>query len=302
MLINGTIGRSSLLELKAAIAVAECCSFRAAADRLGMSPTAISSTIRSLENRLGIRLFNRTTRSVSLTSAGEELIGRIIPLLAEIERTLEAAGSQAGHPTGVLRINSSVTAAHAITAILREFMNRCPDVRIELTTETSLIDIVLEGYDAGIRLKDSVPADMVAVPLKFGLDFCVVGSPSYLAKRQRPKVPADLMMHTCIRSRLRNGGHYRWEFERSGEAAALDVPGQLLLDDQSLILKAAIDGMGLAYVARSVAGESIKAGELISLLEEWMPRTSPLCLYYPHNRNTSASLRALIDVIRAGSQ
>lgn len=298
MPINGIISRSSLVELKAAIAVAESCSFRVGADTLGMSPTAISSTIRSLENRLGIRLFNRTTRSVSLTSAGKELIGRIVPLLAEIERALEAAGSQAGHPSGVLRINSSVTAAHAITGILQDFMERCPDVKIELTTETGLIDIVLDGYDAGIRLRDSVPADMVAVPFQFGLDFCVVGSPSYLAERTLPKVPADLMTHKCIRSKHKNGGQYRWEFECSGEVATLEVPGQLLLDDQSLILKAAIDGMGLAYVARSVAGEAVKAGELISLLEEWMPRSSPLCLYYPHNRNTSASLRALIDLIR----
>ncbi|MFS2108594.1 LysR family transcriptional regulator [Sphingomonas sp. Sphisp140] len=299
---NGTISRNSIGELMAAIQLAERRSFRAAADYLGISPTALSSNIRTLEDRLGVRLFNRTTRSVSLTAAGAEFIARVAPALAEIERAAEEAGSRAGAPSGLLRINSSVTGAHQVLApVLRDFSRRHPLVSIELTTETRLVDIVLNGCDAGVRLEESVPADMVAVPLPFGLDFCVVAAPAYLREHPAPGVPADLLHHRCIRSVLPGGGTYRWEFERGGEALALDVPGNLTLDNQLLLFKAAIEGMGIAYIARSICSDAIEAGQLSLLLEPWMPRSSRLCLYYPHNRNTSPALRALVDTIRAAA-
>jgi len=299
---NGTIGRNGIGELMAAIQLAERRSFRAAADYLGISPTALSSNIRALEDRLGVRLFNRTTRSVSLTAAGAEFIARVAPALAEIERAAEEAGSRSGAPSGLLRINSSVTGAHQVLApVLRDFSRRHPLVSIELTTETRLVDIVLNGCDAGVRLEESVPADMVAVPLPFGLDFCVVAAPAYLREHPAPGVPADLLRHRCIRSVLPGGGTYRWEFERGGEALALDVPGNLTLDNQLLLFKAAIEGMGIAYIARSICSDAIAAGQLSLLLEPWVPRSSRLCLYYPHNRNTSPALRALVDTIRAAA-
>lgn len=299
---NGTIGRNSIGELMAAIQLAERRSFRAAADYLGISPTALSSNIRTLEDRLGVRLFNRTTRSVSLTAAGAEFIARVAPALAEIERAAEEAGSRAGAPSGLLRINSSVTGAHQVLApVLRDFSRHYPLVSIELTTETRLVDIVLNGCDAGVRLEESVPADMVAVPLPFGLDFCVVAAPAYLREHPAPGVPADLLHHRCIRSVLPGGGAYRWEFERGGEALALDVPGNLTLDNQLLLFKAAIEGMGIAYIARSVCADAIANGQLSPLLEPWVPKSSRLCLYYPHNRNTSPALRALVDTIRAAA-
>ena len=299
---NGTIGRNSIGELMAAIQVAERRSFRAAADNLGISPTALSSNIRALEDRLGVRLFNRTTRSVSLTAAGADFIARVGPALAEIERAAEEAGSHGSAPSGLLRINSSVTGAHQVLApVLRDFTQRYPLVSVELTTETRLVDIVLNGCDAGVRLEESVPADMVAVPLPFGLDFCVVAAPAYLREHPVPGAPADLLHHRCIRSVLPGGGTYRWEFERGGEALALDVPGNLTLDNQLLLFKAAIEGMGIAYIARSICSDAIAVGRLSPLLEPWMPKSSRLCLYYPHNRNTSPALRALVDTIRAAA-
>ncbi|KRB51335.1 LysR family transcriptional regulator [Rhizobium sp. Root708] len=295
-----TIQSSGFTELRAAITVAECLSFRAAADALGMSATALSSNVRMLENRLGIRLFNRTTRSVSLTSAGEEFIRRVAPSLNEIERAMDAAGSHGTTPSGTLRINSSVTAAHEILSpLLRDYLGKYPDVHVEVTTETRLVDVVLEGCDVGIRLAESIPADMVAVPLPFNLDFCVVGSPEYLDSNPAPQKPADLIDHACIKAAIPNGSTYRWEFEEQGRAHAVEVHGSLTLDDQNLMLKAALDGMGLAYISKAVAREAVDLGRLRYVLDDWMPKHSRLCLYYPRNRNPSAALRALISQIRA---
>lgn len=302
MPIFRTVEGGGFTEIRAAIAVAEHLSFRAAADALSMSPTALSSNVRALEDRLGIRLFNRTTRSVSLTSAGEEFIASVAPSLAAIEQAMQAAGSHGTRPSGTLRINSSVTGAHEIlTPLIQAYMARHPAVQVELSSESRLVDVVLEGCDAGIRLAESVPAEMVAVPLPFGLDFCVVGAPGYLADHPAPRTPLDLAAHSCIRSRASGGGIYRWEFEQNGETLEIDVPGALTLDDQSLMLKAAIAGMGLAYISRAIAAEAIASGRLVTVLEDWVAGSSPLCLYYPRNRNTSAALRALIDLIRADS-
>ncbi len=297
---NGIIGRNSLGEIQAALEVAGRGSFRAAAEALGTSPTALSSTIRSLEDRLGVRLFNRTTRSVALTPAGKAFLARVSPALVEIERAAEEARNQAAEPSGVLRINSSVTGAYQIlSSILGPFLKRYPKVTIELTTETRLIDIVNGQCDAGIRIADSVPADMVSVPLPFGLDFCVVAAPDYLAMHPALTHPAELMHHPCLRAMLPGGGIYRWEFERGEEAMALDVPGTLVLDDQLLLLEGARRGLGIAYLARSVCEESLASGRLRSVLADWMPRTPPLSLYCPHNRNTSSALLALVDAVRS---
>jgi DNA-binding transcriptional LysR family regulator len=293
------MARTGLDDLEAAISVAKHRSFRAAAAELGMSPTAISAIIRNLEARIGVLLFNRTTRSVALTAAGEAFIGRVSGSVAQIVEAIEAAQGFAGRPSGTLRINSSVTAGHAILSpLVLEYLRLYPEMKVDLVTDSRLVDIVLQGADAGIRLMDSVPVDMVAVPLGFSLDFSVVGSPAYLATNFGPATPQELVHHRCIRARWAGGGIYRWEFERGEEEVNIDVPGVLTLDDQSLILKAAISGFGLAYIADELTREAIDAGRLRYVLEEWRPRPVPLCLYYPRNRHTPAALRAFVELIR----
>jgi len=302
MLEVGIMRRTGLIDLEAAITVAKHRNFRAAAAELGISTTAISSIIRGLEARIGVRLFNRTTRSVALTSAGEAFIGRIAPSVTSIAEAIEAAQDQAGQPSGTLRINSSVTAGHQILSpVILEYLGRYPAMKVDLVTESRLVDIVLHGFDAGIRFAGSVPADMVAVPLGFSLDFSVVGAPGYLAHNPAPVTPDDLMDHRCIRARWPGGEIYRWEFARGDESHAVDVPGALTLDDQSLILRAAVSRLGLAYLADAVTRGAVAAGQLQYLLQDWRPKPSPLCLYYPRNRHMPAALRAFVELARATS-
>ena len=291
--------RTGLTELEAAIAVAKFRNFRLAAADLGMSPTALSSTIRGLEARIGVQIFNRTTRSVALTSAGKAFIDTISSSVADIAQAIMIAQGHSSEPTGTLRINSSITAAHEVLSpLLEKFLRTNPGISVDLVTDSRLVDIVLEGFDAGIRVATSVPVDMVAVPLGRSLDFVVVGSPAYFSQHPAPVTPADLMQHRCIRTRWAGGGIYRWEFERGGERINLDVPGVLTLDEQSLILKAAVAGLGLAHLSDAFAREKVASGQLRYALEDWRSAPSPLCLYYPRGRHTPAALRALVSLIK----
>jgi DNA-binding transcriptional LysR family regulator len=300
MQANGIMHATGLIELEAAIAVAKHRNFRAAAAEMGMSPTSISSTIRALEARIGVQLFSRTTRSVALTSAGEAFINRVSSSVADIADAIGAARGQADEPRGLLRINSSVTAGHNILSpLITTCLDRYPAIQVELVTDQRLVDIVLQGFDAGIRMTDSVPGDMIAVPLGFSLDFSVVGSPLYFAQHPEPATPHDLMYHRCIRSRWAGGGIYRWEFQRGGETFNIDVPGALILDEQSLILKAAISGLGVAYLADTFTREAVEAGQLKYVLQDCRAKPAPLSLYYPRNRHTPATLRAFVELIRA---
>jgi DNA-binding transcriptional LysR family regulator len=294
------MSRAGLTELEAAIAVAKHRNFRAAAAELSLSPTTISGIIRGLEARIGVLLFHRTTRSVSLSSAGEAFINRISASVADISEAIEAAQSHAGQPTGTLRINTSVTAGHEVLSpLIFEYLRLYPGMKIDLITDSRLVDIVLEGFDAGIRADASVPADMVAVPLGFALDFSVIGAPSYLEEHPAPVTPADLIHHRCIRARSASGGIYRWEFERGDERLNIDAPGALILDDQSIILKAAISGLGLGYISDAVSRDAVATGQLRYVLEDWRPDPTPLSLYYPRNRHMPAALRTLVDLIRS---
>jgi DNA-binding transcriptional LysR family regulator len=292
--------RTGIIELEAAIAVAKFHNFRAAAAELGMSPTAVSSTIRGLEARIGVQIFSRTTRSVALTSAGKAFIDRISSSVADIDEAIKIAQGHANAPAGTLRISSSITAGHEILSLLiLEFLKKNPGISVDLVTDRRFIDIVLEGFDAGVRVVTSIPADMVAVSLGRSLDFVVVGSPGYFSQNPAPVTPADLMNHRCIRTRWANGGIYRWEFERDGEKINVDVPGVITLDEQSLILKAATAGLGLAYISNVFARDLIASGELRYTLGDWTPTSLPLCLYYPRSRHTPAALKALVRSIRA---
>lgn len=290
--------RTGLLELQAAVAVAARRSFRAAATELGLSPSALSHAIAALEQRLGVRLFHRTTRSVSPTEAGLHFLARVRPALLEISGAMSEVDDFRATPRGALRINTSRGAAKVLLPAALEFMRRYPEVHLELVTEDRLIDIVAEGFDAGVRSAEAISPDMVAVPVGPKVRFAVVGTPAYFAGRPWPRTPADLLSHECIRRRMTSGTLMRWEFERRGEELALDVKGALTLDDDELIYQSVLRGAGLAYVVEwSVAGD-LEAGRLLRALAEWTPAYPRLCLYYPATRHVPASLRAFLAVVR----
>src|SRR5260370_21351501 len=253
-----------IVELGAAVAVGRRRSFRAAACDLGASPTALSQTIAGLEARLGVRLFNRTTRSVSPTNAGEQFFTEVEPAVDAINHAVETVNSHRDKPAGSLRINSSVGAARRILSpIILEFVRLYPEMQVDLVTEDRPIDIVAEGFDVGVRPGDTVPADMIAVHLEEPIQrFAVVGSPDYFEGRAAPETPQDLLHHTCIRARNPSGSMYRWEFEQDSRVITLDVPGQLTLDDASLMLEAALAGIGPAYLAELGISESVHEGPL----------------------------------------
>lgn len=287
-----------LKSLEAVAAVARRKSFRAAALDLGMSTTALSHTVGRLEANLGVRLFNRTTRSVSLTDAGRAFVERVTPAMAEIRAAVDTARSQRKTPSGLLRINASVQAGRAIMPVVLAFARRHPDMQIDLVTEGRLVDIVAEGFDLGIRPADLVPRDMIALPFGRPQQFVIVASPDWLAAHPRPMTPADLLAHDCIRVRLPNGALLRWHFERNGEQVQLDVKGRLTLDEAAIARAAALDGAGIGFFFEQDVADDIAAGRLVRLLTDWTPPRSPYSLYYPGRHNPSAGFSAFIAMVR----
>ncbi|RWP78398.1 LysR family transcriptional regulator [Mesorhizobium sp.] len=288
-----------LPELTALAAIVSHRSFRKAADDLGLSPSTLSHMMRALERDMGVRLLNRTTRSVAPTEAGARLVARLQPLLRDIDAALAEVDNFRSLPAGTLRINSSEIAARMLLkSTVPAFLARYPQVSLDLVTEGRLIDIVAEGFDAGIRLGEAVPQDMVAVRFGGATRFIAVASPSYLAARQAPRVPDDLRNHTCIRFRLPSGKPYRWEFEKHGQEISIDVPGVLTLDHMELMAEAAVGGLGVAYISDKSAQSYIEQGALVSLLEDWCPAIPGLFLYYPGHRLVLPALRAFIDVLK----
>lgn len=288
-----------LVGLQAAVAVAAHRSFRAAAVELGLSPSALSHAIAALEQQLGVRLFHRTTRSVSPTDAGNHFLARVRPALQDIAGAMTTMGDFRATPRGTLRINASRAAARWV--LLRPvlaFLRRYPEVHVDLVTEDRLVDIVADGFDAGVREAELVRPDMVAVPFGPPVRFAVVGAPRYFAGRDRPKMPADLLQHDCVRLRMASGVIYRWDFERRGEAMALDVKGSLTLDDDELHRQAALEGAGLAFVSEWSVAADLATGRLVRVLEDWTPAYPKLCLYYPAARHVPASLRAFVAIVR----
>ena len=289
---------SGLGELEAVLAVARHRSFRAAAIELGVSTSALSHAIAALEAGIGVRLFNRTTRSVSLSEAGAQFVDNIAPALSTIRGAMEQAGSYRDHPTGTLRINTSVGAARQVMPLFMDFLHCYPDMKLDIVTEGKMIDIVVEGFDAGIRLAETVPQDMIAVPFGAQQRFAVVGSPAYFAEHGKPQTPADLAAHRCIRARMPSGAIYHWEFARHGEALTVDVKGIITLDEPTLMLDAAREGLGLTYLTEWNVAPDLEAGRLVRVLEDWTPGFAGLCLYHPSRRHVPAGLRALIEMIR----
>jgi DNA-binding transcriptional LysR family regulator len=289
--------KSGLVELEAVVSIARHGSFRAAASDLDMSPTAIGNAVASLEKRLGVRLFNRTTRNVALTSAGREYIETIAPALSDIRSAAQAVADHRRKPTGTLRFSCSLAGGRQLLMpFVLEYRRRYSEMKVEIVTEGRLIDIIKKGFDAGVRLAEAVPRDMIAIPLGPRIRHVVVGAPSYLANRSRPIAPADLKDHECIRTRYPSGALYRWEFERRGKTMRIDVPGSLTLDEPNLIAQASTAGIGLAYLLESMVADDIASGKLVEVLSEWTPSYSGYCLYYSGRRHMAASLRAFVDL------
>ena len=293
-----------LAELEAIVTLARCRNFRAAAVELGRSRSALSHTVAALEQRLGIRLFNRTTRSVSLTEAGEMFVSSVASAIAEIRGAIEVASSRRATLAGTLRIKTfGEVAREMIAPIILQYLRRYPEMKVDVVTNARPTDIVVDGFDAGVRLADEVPQDMIAVPLSYELRMAVVGSLAYLEHRRKPRTPQDLLLHRCIRLRLPNGSVDPWRFERHGTAFSIDVEGPLTLDESLLVLDAARAGVGLAYLRESLVAADLAYGRLVRVLEDWTQPFPGICLYYSSRRNLPPSLRALVDVIReAGVQ
>jgi DNA-binding transcriptional LysR family regulator len=275
-------------------------SFTRAAAKLGVSQSALSHAIRGLETRLGVRLLARTTRSVSPTDAGERLLRTLGPRFDEIETELAGLSELRDKPAGTLRITTGEHAAESILwPALEKLLGRYPDIKVELIIDYGLTDIVAERYDAGVRLGEQVAKDMVAV--RIGPDFrmAVVGSPSYFAKRPKPKRPQDLTAHDCVNLRLPTyGGIYPWEFEKRGRALKVRVEGQLVFNNIAMRLKAVRAGLGLAYVPEDQVKADVAEDRLVRVLEDWCAPFSGYHLYYPSRRQPTQAFALLVEALR----
>ncbi len=292
--------RGNLNDLLAFLAVGRERSFTKAAAKLGVSQSALSHTIRDLEARLGVRLLTRTTRSVSPTEAGERLLHTVGPRLEEIEAELESVSELREKPAGTIRITAIDYVADTIlwpklAKLLREY----PDIKVEITIDYGLTDIVAQRYDAGVRSGEQVAKDMIAVRIGPDTRMAVVGAPSYFRKRSEPKGPQDLIGHNCINLRLpTHGGLYAWEFEKGGQELNVRVEGQLVFNGTTQMLNAALAGFGLAYVPEDLARPHLAKGRLKRALEDWCPPFSGYHLYYPSRRQPSAAFALLVDALR----
>lgn len=289
--------RSTLSDLTTFIAVADSRSFRGAGERLGVTPSALSHSMKQLEERVGTRLLNRTTRSVSLTDAGLRLLERLRPAFDQISHAMEDLDEARGRPAGRLRVHVSDSAAALVIAPLwRRFLSTYPEVDLEVECGKAPIDIVAKGFDAGIGLKEQAAGDMIAVRVTDPIKVAVVGTPAYFEKRRQPQTPDDLAGHHCIRYRTAEGRIFDWTFERNGERRTVTANGRVTVNSGELALQAALDGLGIAYVGEFQAGPLVRSGHLVRALEEWCPEFEGFHLYHPGHRHMPAALRALIDM------
>jgi DNA-binding transcriptional LysR family regulator len=292
--------RGDLGNLAAFVAVADQRSFRAAATQLGVSASALSHSMRQLEQRLGVRLLHRTTRSVSATDAGLRLLDRLRPAMSQISDALENLNQERQRPLGRLRIYAVHLAGAAVLApIWGRFLSTYPEVHLEIALGEAPIDIVAKGFDAGIGPRDRVPTDMIAVRVMGPMKIAVVGAPAYFVLRRRPRAPEDLSRHSCVQYRRATDGNvFVWPFERNRKTHRISVEGPVMVDDPELAIRAAVDGLGIAYTIEALAEPFLRSGQLVRVLEDWSPSFEGLFLYYPGHRQVPATLRALIDMIR----
>jgi DNA-binding transcriptional LysR family regulator len=286
-------------DLSIFLAIANHLSFSRAAVELGVTPSSLSHALRAIEERLGVRLINRTTRSVAMTEAGQRLFARIKPAFLDISDALEDLNSFRDTPTGTLRFNASRVAAKvALPPAVMRFQRRYPDVNVELVVDNAMIDIVAAGFDAGVRFGETIEADMITTAFGPRHRFAVVATPDYFARYPKPLKPEDLRGQPCIRYRFLSGAMYRWEFERGGIELDVDVDGSLTLSDQDIMLDAALGGAGLAYLFEDQVRDHIVDGRLVRVLEDWCPFYPGFHLYYPSRRQAPAALRAFLDFVR----
>jgi DNA-binding transcriptional LysR family regulator len=294
------MARETINDLIAFLAVARERSFTKAAAQLGVSQSALSHTVRGLEERLGIRLLTRTTRSVAPTQAGERLLRNVGPRFDEIDAELAALTELRERPAGTIRITAGEHSANAILwPALLKFLPKYPDIKVELIVDYALTDIVTERFDAGVRIGEQVAKDMVAVRIGPDMRMAVVGSPAYFARRPRPKTPQDLTAHDCINIRLPTyGGVYAWEFEKGGREVKVRVEGSLVFNTLALRLSAVLAGLGLAYLPQDQVQPHLKNGELIRVLADWCPPFSGYHLYYPSRRQHAPAFALLVEALR----
>jgi DNA-binding transcriptional LysR family regulator len=296
---NSRMTRGNLADLTAFVAVADHLSFRAAASQLDVTPSALSHSMRQLEERLGVRLLNRTTRSVSMTDAGRRLLDQLRPAIDQISGALENLNQERQRPLGRLRIYTIGVAAGVIAPIWGRFLSTYPEVHLELAVGEAPIDIVAKGFDAGIGPRDRVAADMIATRVTGPLRVAVVGAPAYFVRQRPPRTPDDLASHSCVQFRREGDATvFRWPFERNGKTRRISVDGRVMVNNANLAVRAAVDGLGITYTIEALAEPFLRSGQLVRVLEEWSPSIEGLLLFYPGHRQVPAALRALIDMIR----
>lgn len=291
--------RSEFAKLAAFVAIVEHGSFVKAAVALGISTSALSKMIRVLEEHLGVRILNRTTRSLALTEAGERLLAQVRPALDEIDASIEAVNAFRDKPAGILRLNvSSLAAAMVIAPILGGFVDAYPAITLDISVTDGSIDIVEGHFDAGICRDTRIQQDMIAIRVSGKSRLVAVASPNYLAKHAPPKVPQDLRRHNCIRFRFADGTIVKWEFERAHERRTVPADGSLIVNNVDLMLRGALDGVGIGYLLEAYVELFIREGRLIPVLEDWSPQFSGWHIYYPSRRQIPAPLKVFIDFVR----
>ncbi|WP_426424306.1 LysR family transcriptional regulator [Bradyrhizobium genosp. A] len=296
------MNRGDLADLNTFLTIADHLSFRAAAAQLGVTSSALSHSVRQLEERLGVRLLHRTTRSVSLTDTGLQLLERLRPGMDQISDALEELKEVRHRPSGRLRIYTQHWAATAVIApVWQRFLSTYPDVHLELCVESGpMIDIVAGGFDAGLAVRERVPPEMIAVRVTGRMKAAVVASPGYFAKQPVPRTPDDLAAHQCVLYRFgRDGEIFRWRFERNGNKKVVSVRGSVTVNNPETAIRAALDGLGIVYVVDALAEPLLRSGQLVRVLESWSPCVEGVYLYYHSRRQPAAALRAFIEMVRA---
>ena len=292
-----------LAEMNAFVTVAERCSFAKAAVQLGISRSRLSETIRELEDRLGVRLLNRTTRSVAPTAAGERLLAQIRPLLDDFDAAFDSINAFRDKPAGLLRLTvPPPVASFMLAPLLSHFLDEYPAIDLEISVDGALTDIVADRFDAGMRAGDRVERDMIAVRIGEEIRSVVVAAPEYLARHKRPTTPRDLGAHNCIRFRFPSGVIVPWQFEKEGRQVEVAVTGRLTVNDPELAIRAALDGVGVLYTALGYAAQEINVGRLVPFLEDWRTSSAAIFLYYPSRRQVPVPLQAFVEFLRDNLQ
>lgn len=292
-----------LVDFSYFVIVAKYRSFRQASEDIGLTPSAVSHSIRQLEERLKVRLFNRTTRSVSLTEAGRKLYDKVAPAFDDISLTLDELNLYRDTPMGVIRLNAVRQGGRLqLAPLIADFTRQYPDIQVEVQMDDRLVDIVKSQLDAGVRLNRVIEKDMKAIPIGPPVRYAVVATPEYLSLYGTPEAPQMLTEHKCIQFRYPSGKSFDWYFEQGGQREEIVVGGQVVVDDLDIALDMALNGVGLAYVLRDMAEPYLQRGNLVSVLDAWLPELPGFHLYFPNRRHPSAAFRAFLDFIKARNQ